>query len=204
MYIPVTFRVNRVELDDAEKRLEGLAARAEDLQVPLTHIGVRLKKDFAEQFSTQGGYAYDWPELGAGPWKLLTDAYRVWKEKHYPGRPILVATGMMKDKSVLGGGMTVTRRNLFYTPANAIQTRTYEYRRATKTEYDEAPPEDRKFAWGYLVRGPHTRAYDMAKVAYFHQVGAGNNPRRPMVAYPLSELGEWRDILREWLDGRFR
>ena len=38
---------------------------------------------------------------GAGPnrggWAELSEAYAAWKSKHYPGQPILVATGALRD-----------------------------------------------------------------------------------------------------------
>ena len=201
MFIPVTMRMGD-GLTVYNRRLEGLKARAEDLTIPLKEIGKDLKKGIGEQFASQGAWAYDWPYPGAGPWKPLSDAYRRWKEEHYPGRPILVASGTMRDRSVLAGPMIVTSRRLLYTPRDASQTRAYEYRRATKSEWERAPEEDRKLAWGYLVRSPHTRTYNMAEIAYFHQTGAGHNPRRPMVAFNLAELREFDRVLLAWLNGR--
>lgn len=31
------------------------------------------------------------------PWKRLTPRYQAWKSEHYPGQPILRATGLMQD-----------------------------------------------------------------------------------------------------------
>jgi hypothetical protein len=186
VFIPVTFRMMD-GLAVYNRRLEGIASRAEDLTVPLKQIGADLIKDIGSQFATQGGYAYDWPHPGAGPWRPLTDRYRQWKEQHYPGRPILVASGTMR-RAVLAGGksMTVTPHHLLYTPAEAWVVRRYRYRREG----------------GKLVVAPHARAYDMAQIAYYHQTGAGHNPHRPMVAFPLSELREWDRTLLSWLNGR--
>jgi hypothetical protein len=199
MFIPVTMRAGDVTV--YERELEGIAARAEDLRVPFTQIGKDLKAGIGKQFATEGAWAYDWP-YGGGPWKPLSDSYRRWKEQHYPGRPILVASGMMRDRSVMAGPMVVTSKRLFYTPRDATQTRSFTYRRASGAEWERTPRDDRKLAWGYLVRSPHSRSYNMAEVAYFHQTGAGSLPRRPMVAFTLGELREWDRVLLAWLNAR--
>lgn len=41
------------------------------------------------QFSTEGGYA-------SGGWSPLSPRYAAWKAKHYPGQPIMVATGDLR------------------------------------------------------------------------------------------------------------
>lgn len=42
-----------------------------------------------EQFNSEGA-------RGGQRWQALSPAYRQWKEKHFPGRPILVRTGTLK------------------------------------------------------------------------------------------------------------
>ncbi len=51
---------------------------------------VELQAILKEQFRGQG--------IGpSGPWKPLSEAYRKWKEKKYPGQPILVRSGDTRD-----------------------------------------------------------------------------------------------------------
>lgn len=60
-----------------------------------------IKKTFykynKEMFSNQGA------DNKAGQWAELTPEYRAWKNKHYPGRPIMVLTGELQ-KSLIGKG----------------------------------------------------------------------------------------------------
>jgi phage gpG-like protein len=51
---------------------------------------VELQQIVKEQFRGQG--------VGpSGPWPQLSASYRKWKEKKYPGQPILVRTGATRD-----------------------------------------------------------------------------------------------------------
>jgi phage gpG-like protein len=43
------------------------------------------------------------------PWERLTPRYASWKEKHYPGQPLLRATGLMQDAAYI-----YTRGNTFF------------------------------------------------------------------------------------------
>ena len=56
------------------------------------------------QFESQGAY-------GAGGWAPLSPAYAAWKEANYPGRPILVLSGLMKE-SLTGGGNAYTIKQI--------------------------------------------------------------------------------------------
>lgn len=64
-----------------------------------------IRDDFKEieqrQFDTQGHY-------GSGGWKVLSKKYERWKEKHYPGRGIMVRTGVLRE-SLIGGDQFVYR-----------------------------------------------------------------------------------------------
>lgn len=67
--------------EDAEGRLS-------DLSEPLDEYGRYLVEEhIPRQFKRQGT-----PKR----WASLSKKYREWKEKHYPGRPILVLSGRMK------------------------------------------------------------------------------------------------------------
>lgn len=215
MFIPVTIRMGD-GLTLYDRRLEGMAVRAADLTVPLTRIGADLKVGIGKQFASEGAYAYDWPYPHTTPWAALSDkswsgyvgyrdtptskseyrlvrwpGYRTRKEARYPGRPTLVASGKMRG-AVLTGPIRITPHHLLYTPRDAMSARSYRYR------WGHDPQTGERF----LYPSPHTRLYDMAEIAYFHQVGAGHNPRRPMVAFPLSELREFDRVMLAWLNGR--
>lgn len=49
-----------------------------------------LEEAVARQFDAQGAG----PEMGS--WAPLSESYAAWKEKHYPGAPILVRTGKLR------------------------------------------------------------------------------------------------------------
>lgn len=51
-----------------------------------------------EQFESEGA-------RGGQKWQELSPAYKKWKERHFPGRPILMRTGRLKRSlSVIGAG----------------------------------------------------------------------------------------------------
>ena len=52
---------------------------------------------FNRQFSTQGSSGK------SGAWRPLSPKYAAWKEKNYPGRPILVQRGQLKRSMVKKG-----------------------------------------------------------------------------------------------------
>lgn len=52
-----------------------------------------LESAMAEQFAAEG-------KGPSGPWAALSPAYAKWKQAHFPGKPILEATGALK------GGLT--------------------------------------------------------------------------------------------------
>ena len=63
-------------IEDPTPVWDGLADRFVELQ----------KKNFASQGSTM-----------SGGWPVLSPKYGAWKATHYPGRPILVRTGELKE-----------------------------------------------------------------------------------------------------------
>lgn len=50
------------------------------------------------QFASQGGAG------GGGAWAPLSAAYAAWKAVHYPGRPILVRSGALREAMTGGSG----------------------------------------------------------------------------------------------------
>jgi phage gpG-like protein len=52
-------------------------------------IATSFQRAERRQFATEGAYA-------SGGWAPLSPKYAAWKERHYPGQPILVLTGDLK------------------------------------------------------------------------------------------------------------
>ena len=71
-----------------EQRLEDIGMRAKDLKPVLDAFGRHIVEEhIPAQFARQGT-----PRR----WAPLSPAYKRWKDKHFPGRPILVRTGAMQ------------------------------------------------------------------------------------------------------------
>lgn len=64
-----------------------------------------LEDAVREQFDAEG----KGPQ--AGDWKPLTPAYEAWKEERFPGQPILVATGALRDALTVSGSAHALRDN---------------------------------------------------------------------------------------------
>lgn len=65
----------------------------------------KLGDDFYEiekrLFGSQGGSG------DKGKWKALSPKYAAWKSKNYPGQPILVQTGELRDSLTQKGGQNI-------------------------------------------------------------------------------------------------
>lgn len=81
-----------------------------DLREPLGQVGDHIIDAVRDQFETQG--------LRAGArWTRLSDAYRRWKERRYPGRKILVREGGSKGAALNKlQALRVTSRRVVYEP----------------------------------------------------------------------------------------
>jgi phage gpG-like protein len=86
-------------------RMQG---RAEDLRPALDAIAKVVASANQANFDSEGA-------AGAfGRWAPLSPGYRSWKEKHYPGRPILVLTGDLRD------ALTSTPMQIQYASAHEL------------------------------------------------------------------------------------
>lgn len=65
--------------------------------VPVMEAGAK------RQFDTEGSGP------NAGAWPQLSEAYAAWKEGRYPGQPILVATGALRDALTVDGSTHALR-----------------------------------------------------------------------------------------------
>lgn len=85
------FKFNVIGMEELQRKVFTGLLVADDLRPAFLTIlkdirGVLWPKVFA----SEGGY------IGSG-WKPLNPDYAVWKEAHYPGMPILVASGNMRS-----------------------------------------------------------------------------------------------------------
>lgn len=81
--------VNRFGTAIDSARVWGIIAR---------DIDERFRLVENEIFTTEGGAGFH------GRWPALSDKYRAWKEKHFPGRKIMVRTGRLKRALTKKGG----------------------------------------------------------------------------------------------------
>jgi phage gpG-like protein len=72
-----------------ERVLENMRMRVENAKPAFDAIGDLLAEAETKQFETEGDY-------GSGGWAALSPKYAAWKAKHYPGKPILEATGALR------------------------------------------------------------------------------------------------------------
>lgn len=72
-----------------ERTLERFAEHAEDVSPAWEAIASRLTVVERRQFASEG-------RTGSGGWAPLSPRYAAWKARHYPGQPILVATGALR------------------------------------------------------------------------------------------------------------
>lgn len=83
------FAIEILGKEEIVRILDGISYRAEDLR-PVWQI---VAEDFyqveEEQFATEGRFS--------GGWEQLSERYKAWKERHYPGQPILVLTGALRE-----------------------------------------------------------------------------------------------------------
>ena len=62
-----------------------------DMRVPLGELMDQILLSVEAQFDTEGAAAH------GAVWQPLSDDYGAWKAEHYPGRPLLVRDGGMKE-----------------------------------------------------------------------------------------------------------
>lgn len=72
------------------RTLDGIVDRVTDASPALEALGDRLARAEEQQFATEGGY-------GSGGWAPLSPKYAAWKARHFPGAPVLVRSGDLRD-----------------------------------------------------------------------------------------------------------
>jgi Phage virion morphogenesis family len=86
-----------------------------DLSEPLDQLMDDLIDSVSAQFDTEGAAA------AGDPWTPLSDDYGAWKLEHYPGRPILVRDGAMREAMLdRSSAVHVTNDVAVYQPISRI------------------------------------------------------------------------------------
>lgn len=71
-----------------DRTLLRITQRIDDWSPAFDAIADQLAQENRAQFNSEGRH-------GSGGWPALSPAYRAWKEKNYPGKPILQRTGRL-------------------------------------------------------------------------------------------------------------
>lgn len=72
-----------------DRNLARFQQKLTDVQPALEAMASAFAKAEAEQFSTEG-------QKASGGWAALSPGYAIWKERNFPGKPILERTGELK------------------------------------------------------------------------------------------------------------
>lgn len=94
---------------ESKKILDNLVKAGKiDLRPTLNVVGIGYRKEVEMIFGRQQprGEGIRWPQL--------SEKYAEWKEKNYPGRPLLVRTGSLKKSMTVqgaGGNITAIGKN---------------------------------------------------------------------------------------------
>ena len=87
MPVILSFNLNGDQL--LLRELRGWQIRALDARPAFELMADAFGEAEARQFDSEGAY-------GSGGWAPLSPAYAAWKERHYPGKPILERTGALR------------------------------------------------------------------------------------------------------------
>lgn len=85
----VTLRLEAVGTQALVRTLKRYQDAVLDLREPFEQVADRFAQMELAQFTSQGAASGD-------PWAPLSPGYAAWKERRYPGRPILVRTGQLR------------------------------------------------------------------------------------------------------------
>jgi phage gpG-like protein len=94
-----------VNAREVEMAFAGFASDVSDLRTVWPMVAAALeRKTLGNQFASEGSKGQH------GRWAALSPRYRAWKEKHFPGKPILQLTGRLIDSFSEGSPDHVDRR----------------------------------------------------------------------------------------------
>lgn len=74
------------------REIRRTVSRIDDLRPALEAVAKMLAEANRKNFDSEGAAG------SLGRWAPLSPAYRAWKDVHYPGKPILVRTGKLRDE----------------------------------------------------------------------------------------------------------
>lgn len=80
------------------RRINGVIGKVKNLTPAFKKIGKDFRETERRVFQGQGAYG------SRSRWQPLTPKYKEWKDKHYPGKPILEQTGALKNSLISKGG----------------------------------------------------------------------------------------------------
>jgi hypothetical protein len=153
--MPVAFEVTILGDRVLSRALSRYADKINDFRPAWDSIHLDFVRIEEEQFNTQGGRS-------GTVWAPLSPTYAAWKEKYFPGRPILQLTTAMWSQFAVGTGMVVEKTPLSLRMAPTLPcprfhqqgTRTMPARKVVQlTEAD-------KMGWMKIL---HNYSYDKAK-----------------------------------------
>lgn len=86
-----------------KRQLRGITMAIDDMSPAMARIGDVLQQSFERAFETEGA------SNESGKWAPLSKRYKAWKDKRYPGKPILTRTERLR-KAAAGKGPGLMRR----------------------------------------------------------------------------------------------
>lgn len=97
--------------ETGEQTLERLAVAFERADAEMADFGKHIFPELIPVLEAAVGRQFDGEGGGpnAGGWPQLTEAYAAWKEGRYPGQPILVATGDLREALTVDGSAHALR-----------------------------------------------------------------------------------------------
>lgn len=98
---------------DVRMRFRKLKEGLDDLDKPLRESIPFLRAFVAANYESEGASS-------GAPWAPLSGPYAAWKARHYPGRPILVATGEMKARTLSVDAWKIEGNRLIFDPDSDI------------------------------------------------------------------------------------
>lgn len=126
-----------------------------------TPVWEQIHLDFVQieeqQFATQGG-------RGGAQWPALSPSYAAWKEKHFPGMPILQLTRAMWSQFAVGTGMLIDIKPMSLRMAPTLTYPQWHQRGTGRMPARKVVQliEDDKMRWMKLL---HNYVYDKARGA---------------------------------------
>jgi hypothetical protein len=144
------------------RAFEAFDEELRDLRDPLGDVADHLRDVVGEQFETEGMHG-----LGS-KWTPLNPGYDKWKRQHYPGAPMLVRSGAMREAFLVDGTRELTSDRLLWgitDQTNDEGERIGEYARAHQTGRGVVP-QRKIVALGSMDR----RQIDRIFVEWLHRV----------------------------------